>query len=293
MSYDLFMKPRNGSISENEFKSYFSQNPLYEIDMPQAWYNNEDTGVYFLFEFQTGTDDDGDGYSDYPVALNINYFRPTFFGLEAEPEVTRFINHFDMVVSDPQLEGMGEGEYNHDKFLSGWNHGNEFGYASILADPENRRNLITMPTEKLMQAWRWNYAKEDIQTELGESKFVPRVMFSLLNGKPVTIAVWPDGIPIAVPPADIFLVPRQELAPRRFFIRREDQTLLTGSEAFPIFEQYKSERNDDLLVLNYDTPPVEVSEFIRSLPTHNKELQGVAADSVLNKEIAVKYFTTT
>lgn len=291
MSYDLFMKPRSGEITESDFESYFNQNPLYEVDMPQAWYNNEDTGVYFVFEYQVETNEDANEDSDYPVALNINYFRPSFFGLEAEPEVTRFIKHFDMIVSDPQLEGMGKGEYDRDKFLSGWNHGNEFGYASILRDPENHDNLLILPTEKLMQAWRWNYAKKEFQTELGESKFVPRIMFILLDGKPVSISVWADGIPIAVPPVDLFLVPRQELAPRRLFRQKEDQALLSYGEALPIFEQHGTKRNDDLVVLDYDFPPDEIRKFIQSLPANKSRLQGAAANSILDQEIAEKYLT--
>jgi hypothetical protein len=38
---------------------------------------------------------------------------------------------FDCVVLDPQTDGMGQGEYQSDKLLSGWNFGNEFACAVI------------------------------------------------------------------------------------------------------------------------------------------------------------------
>ena len=123
MSYDLFMKPESGEFTADAFKTYFSGRNNYKLQGVQAWYENEDTGVYFLFEFQ-GAADAEEGEESYPVAFNMNYFRPSYFVHEAEPEVTAFINHFSMVVSDPQFEGMGKGSYQAEKFREGWNRGN-------------------------------------------------------------------------------------------------------------------------------------------------------------------------
>src|SRR5207244_3141265 len=131
----------------------------FKIDLPQAVYGNEDTGVYFVFDLQ-GQPDDGEG-SAYSAALNINYFRPSFFGLEAEPEVTGFVRAFDLTVVDPQVGGMGEGEYSADLFLNGWNQGNEFGYSAILNNPDNRKGVVSLPTARLMAAWKWNRNKQD------------------------------------------------------------------------------------------------------------------------------------
>ena len=87
-----------------------------------------ETGIYFHFFFQTQetTEDDGDEPREYfPVAFNVNYFRPSYFILEAESEIMAFVKHFDLLVSDPQCEGMGQGEYDAAKLVRGWNFGNE------------------------------------------------------------------------------------------------------------------------------------------------------------------------
>jgi hypothetical protein len=287
VSYDLLFKPRAGSFESSRFNEYFSQRPHYKVAGGQAWYENEDTGVYFVFELQNEAEHEEGEY--FPVALNVNYFRPSSFGLEAEPEVKAFVDAFDMTVSDPQTHGMGDGEYSSKLFLSGWNHGNEFGYAAILRDPANRENLISLPTDELLGAWSWNRARNGLQQELGESKFVPRIMFVLIDGQPATAAVWPDGIPIAVPRVNYFFVPRKELAPRRFLRRVEDQTLVSQAQVLPIFSRFAIERPDGILVLNYVNAPREIRAFVEGLPTDKREITGVSADKVLNRELVGKY----
>jgi hypothetical protein len=141
MSYDLYFRPRTGELTESAFNAYFRDRPHYKMEGAQAWYQNEDTGVYFLFERQDSEPQPDDEGEAFPATLNVNYFRPSYFGLEAQPEVTAFVRAFDMTVSDPQLDGMGEGEYVAERFLTGWNKGNEFGYEAILRDPKNREGL--------------------------------------------------------------------------------------------------------------------------------------------------------
>src|SRR5271157_2989471 len=114
VSYDLFLKPRTGNVTPEAFSDYFRLRRNYKVNLPQAWYENEDTGVYFVFELSSEINQNG-GRS-YPITLSINYLRPSFFGLEAEPEVSAFVRAFDATVSDPQTNGMGEGEYHSDLF---------------------------------------------------------------------------------------------------------------------------------------------------------------------------------
>lgn len=190
MSYDLYFKPRTGVVDRRKILAYFSSRSNYEVASSQAWYRNEDTGVYFVFEMQN--EREMQGAADYPVALNINYFRPSYFVQEAEPEVTAFVRKFDMVVSDPQMHGMGEGEYDPELLKSGWNHGNDFGYSAILRAPKNETNIVLLPSAPLLSAWSWNVERQKLQDKLGDSKFVPRILFILLDGDVKTAAVWPD-----------------------------------------------------------------------------------------------------
>src|SRR5438046_1840056 len=73
MSYDLFLSglPKAGKLRE-----WFSERGNYQVGDTQAVYQNEATGVYFTF-----------GIEDKKIVFNLNYFRPSFYGLEAEIEV--------------------------------------------------------------------------------------------------------------------------------------------------------------------------------------------------------------
>lgn len=287
MSYDLFFKPRVGSFEPSRFFEYFNGRENYKAEGNQAWYQNEDTGVYFVFELQDEAEHEEGEY--FPVALNVNYFRPSFFGLEAEPEARGFVDSFNLTVSDPQTNGMGDGEYSSELFIGGWNHGNEFGYSAILSEQENREDLVSLPTDDLIRAWRWNRNRSELQRELGGSRFVPRVMFMLIGDRPVTAAVWPDGIPIAVPRVDYFFVPRKELAPRRFLRRVEDHTLVSHDEVLPVFRKFATTRFDGTLVLDYVNAPKEIKSFVEALPGNEREVTGVSADKVLDRELVQKY----
>ncbi len=57
MSYDLYFVG-NAGPSQDEFFGYFRDRPCYELNDNQAWYRNEDTGVYFCFDFNVTGDSD-------------------------------------------------------------------------------------------------------------------------------------------------------------------------------------------------------------------------------------------
>jgi hypothetical protein len=283
MSYDLFFRPHRGAIDTSQFEAYFSGRANYKVDLPQAWYQNEETGVYFVFEL-TEPSDDKEVEQQYPLSFNVNYFRPSYFILEAEPEVTAFVRHFDLAVSDPQTNGMGEGEYNADLLIRGWNHGNAFGYSTVLKDSKTRSGVKHLPSDALKRCWSWNLRRRSLQDELGESVFVPKIIYLVLNGEPVTATTWPDGIPIAVPEVDYFAVLRKELAPRKFFRRIEDHTFVSYAVALPVLEKHRS-RDKPYFVLAYENPPGDVVEFVRGLPRIQPNVQGVAPDSMMDREL--------
>lgn len=286
MSYDLFLRPKKGSFSQSDFNEYFSKRKYYNLEGNQAWYENEDTGVYFLFEFQELTDIEEDEIY-YPVAFNMNYFRPSNFVNEAEPEVAAFIKKYPMNVEDPQTLGMGTGEYNSEKFTNGWLHGNEFGYSAMLKDsPE----VSTLPQKKLHDAWLWNYKKEELQGTVSDDVFVPGIMFLSYNGEPVTAAVWPDAIPSIIPEVDVLLIGRKDLAPKRFFKKIEDMVVGSWSEFQPLLDMHKSKMHEDSYYLYYESVPKAIQRAIKSLtPSGEGELQGLAKDQVLDREIVQKY----
>ena len=100
MSHDLFFLTRRPQpVSLDAFQSYFASRPHYTLqgnDASQALYENDDTGVYFSFDYSadgSGVDEAVDpdlgslGWSGTGMSFNLNYWRPHIFGLEAEPEV--------------------------------------------------------------------------------------------------------------------------------------------------------------------------------------------------------------
>ena len=109
MSYDLFLRSRSLAVSPGAFFDYFRGRARYKVENKQAWYQNEESGVYFAFEYADA--DERDGPHPYRFSFTINFFRPSYFILEAEPEVTALVDRFDFLVSDPQTKGMGDGVY--------------------------------------------------------------------------------------------------------------------------------------------------------------------------------------
>jgi hypothetical protein len=289
MSYDLYFKSRDGTFTEENFRLYFHDRPNYKCEGSQAWYENKDTGVYFSFELQEECESDDDDAEDaqqhFPVALNVNYLRPSYFVFEVEPEVSAFVRYFDMQVSDPQMEGMGEGEYDAEKLLSGWNCGNEFGYTAVLKEEINRTGLAHLPTAQLHNVWRWNFQRSQLQARVGESKFVPRIMFLDIGGVTVTAAVWPDGIPVVVTQVDYLCVPRKELAPTKFFRRKQDTTFVAWDVALPMLRKHGTQNEDGSISLNYLTPPSDVVKFVQALPAESRIVSGLSADRVLDREM--------
>lgn len=284
MSYDLFMKPKNGDVLFEHFQSYFESRKNYSIEGPQAWYQNEETGVYFVFEYQ-GVEEGEE--ENFPLAFNMNYFRPSFFVQEAEPEIREFISKFDLTVDDPQTNGMGVGEFSSEKFVSGWLHGNEFGYQSILRDnPE----VHTLPSIQLEKVWAWNFSKERLQNEVTDDVFVPSIMIFNYQGKTVTACVWPDAIPSIIPPVDILLIGRKKLAQRKFFRKVEDMAIGTWNVVQPLLDRHKNKMQGEAYYLYYQAVPSEIKQKIRSLtPLDVATLERLSVDQVLNRELVQKY----
>jgi hypothetical protein len=284
MSYDLFLKPSNGEFTKKQFDSYFNGRDKYTLEGSQAWYQNEITGVYFVFEYQEKEEVEEEYF---PITFNMNYFRPTFFVNEAEPEVQEVIAKFGLVVDDPQTNGMGSGEFDAKKFRSGWLHGNEFGYQSILKDhPE----VFSLPTKKLEDIWSWNINKDLLQEQVTDDVFVPSIMLLKYEGEVVTACVWPDAIPSIIPPVDILLIGRKELVPRKLFKKVEDMVVSAWEVVEPLLDKHKTKMQGGAYYLFYRDVPNEIKAYIQRLKSFDiSSLERLSVDQVLNTELVQKY----
>ncbi len=293
MSYDLFFRARSPgrTISQEKFASFFAKRRCYEVKETQAWYSNENTGVYFSFDFKTPGEEleDEHGSSLLPVSFNLNYYRPHPFGLEAEPEVAAFVEHFDVTVSDPQNSEMGDGEYTKDGFLQGWNAGNEFGYGAILSQ-EPEKKVMTQPSDMIESYWRWNYGIEARYAEIGVDAFVPRVFYFDLEGRVATGVAWGDAIPILLPKVDLVLSPRDRLAPRRLLgSAKKDIVVFAWHELDAILKQYSKMPGDPICYqLYYAKPPGHIGKLFRSKQPPNDLPKSIAFDEILNQELVEK-----
>jgi hypothetical protein len=281
MSYDLFFRPASnqGLPSSEDFVRYFAQRRHFTMKDGQSWYQNEDTGVYFSFELTPAGTDTPSSWAQF----NVNYARSRIFVLEALPQVHSFASTFGLKVHDPQIDGMGDGPFDPQKFITGWIAGNKAA-CIVLAESGHPRPL-TMAAEKLNAIWQWNISREGLQVQVAESVFVPQIMFvpGALTAR--SAAVWSDAIPILLPTVDVVLLYRDVYAPRRFFRRKPDVAVLEWAELESILRVFPMESGPvSYRRVEYDAPPAAISsvfsEAVASVP------DGViSADSILESEL--------
>lgn len=281
MSYDLFFRPASSEqpASPEAFIRYFGQRRHFTTKNGQAWYQNEDTGVYFSFELTSAADDSAPSW----VQFNLNYARPRFFALEALPQVESFVSTFGLAVHDPQIDGMGDGPFDPDRFINGWVSGNQAACVA-LAEGGHPRPL-TMAAEQLNAIWQWNNGRERLQTQVGESMFVPQIMFVAAPLTARSAAVWSDAIPVLLPAVDVVFLYRDALAPRRFFRRKPDVAVLEWREVEPLLQAYREESEPlSYRRLDYDAPPAPISTLF-SQAVASRPHGVLAADSILETEL--------
>lgn len=241
--------------------------------------------MYFMFDHIT-PEAKGE-YFDAVAYLSLNYNRPHVFGLEAEPEVFEFVKKFDFVVEDPQMHGMSAGEYDRKLFAEGYNYGNEvFGPKSFFDTEEKRAAQLTLPRNIIEKCWQWNYGKDKLQEKVGESVFVPTVMFSVAGGKVVPVVVWSDVIPTLLPLIDV-VVYRSQFAPKKGFFkgREADFVLLRTDELTQVISDFPQEEHifPCRMVVPNQSQAKKLAEWVTSLKSTGKPAM-VSMDGVLDKE---------
>lgn len=282
MSYDLFLRPRKVAIGKKDFEAYFQDRRFYDAEAGHAAYSNEETKAYFSFEWVDARDDEEGEL--YPIAFNINYFRPSYFIVEAEIEVSALVRAFDLVVDDPQWKGMGKGEYDAEVLISGWNAGNESAYDIFLETPEQRSHLRTLPSATVLQAWRWNFERDARQQSVGDTKFVPRIQFLEVEGQMTSAMVWPDGVPLVAAPVDRFILTGENLLRRRPDLTKA-RRLLPWAEAIQILAPFIKQAPGPVVTFDYDEMPSEVLDLLLRRSSEPVSSTIWPQDRVLDREI--------
>jgi hypothetical protein len=194
MSYDLGLYPER--YDGDAMRTWFAGRRHYDVSETQAFYRNEDTGVYFVFEFAS----DGGG-AEPPVAFNLNYYRPTTFALEAEPELSAFVDAFRCRVDDPQTEGMKGPDYSAERFFSGWQFGNEVAFRSIGAMEDGQP--VAADRDVIEAVWRWNLQRAALQETVGDTVFMPKISWIIPadGAAPKAGVTWTWGVSTILPDA--------------------------------------------------------------------------------------------
>jgi hypothetical protein len=270
MSYDLYFEADSGKkIDKKSFAAYFKARRRYKVAKGQAVYENEDTGVYFIFDEPT----------DGAVAFTLNYFRPHTFGLEAAIELEKFNEAFGLMVVDPQGEGEDEGPFSTERFLEGWNYGNRLAYKGMLKE---QSPVHTWPAKRIREVWEWNYNRHAEQELAGESLFVPAIFVAEVGGQAVSVAVWPSDNTILLPEVDMVLVPcdqKSQTGTEAALERWEDVHAVVKAyqEKKPGLARYRLDFEEEW--------PPEIAAFLGKKREDVGQLVGIGMDEVLDEEI--------
>jgi len=284
MSYDLFFKSGKRPIDRSAFEGHFRSRTWWQLQVTeegvQALYKNTDTGVGFSFD-----------WSNDGVAFNLNYFRPHIFGLEAAGEVTAFVRAFHPRVNDPQREGMGDGPYDEEGFVRGWNAGNEWACRDFLKDHKNA--FLTMPRTQLERLWRWNFQCVTTSYVLQEIErvdiYVPKIWLALTSQGLRTYVVWDTTFSVLLPEVDDIVQPRDggsTVLPRALLesrlasyrTRPANETLQLGGRSWLL--------GLDAREINFKRAKPALAELVaKSAVPYSKDHQHVAWDRVQTREV--------
>jgi hypothetical protein len=302
MSYDLTLYPRPGvSLTRDEFTAYFTDNEPWSLNGDEANYENEATGVYFHLTHRDGEVEDeaskGKTAADATgprLWFNINFCRPRFFGREASSVLDAVATDLGLIAltedgEEIDSEGIGE------EMLDQWNRGNDWACRAILAMHGTGTGVHPFPAKALGDNWVWTYQREQMAEDLFDDDidvFVPRVMYLRHEGKPRSLAVWPNLIPTAVPKVDLVYVARDEL-PAGKRGRRTRMALVTYDELRAGLPRFKAKKGGPLpyLLLDYgraEDAPDDVVKYVHGLPSYEGKLQGLAPDKLIDADLMPK-----
>jgi hypothetical protein len=286
-------------------RSYFQRRTKYQIAAAQALYRDEITGVTFTFneydvERNSCTPADLRGALSYldllPVSFNINYFRPHTFGLEAEPELTKFVEHFDLLVYDPQIDGMTDGIYTPGGFLKGWNSGNDFAHSALFS-ASSSSEIYALPSATLEEHWRWNVAHDELERSYAErGLFVPAIWYVSYRGRAWSAVSWAEGIEIALPRVDIILTYRSPSKLGKLTGGRPEQLMVKMADIAPRLEGFER-RNDpyDHIIIEFggDRAAAELAKLFQGRHPDWNDLRRLNPERVLDAEIVDKYLAAS
>jgi hypothetical protein len=176
MSHDLFLFP-SPPKTDAEFIKLAGSFPM-KVEGREALYEHPNTGCHFMLRWEPeGTTT----HSRAHLHAEVNYMRPSTFGLEAASVLGDIASSWQCSIEDPQINGHGSATtFSSDAYLRGWNAGNQIGY-QVLTERGAKlaeNGLACAPRQMIHAVWEWNDRIHDKRIRLQASKqdlFVPTV----------------------------------------------------------------------------------------------------------------------
>lgn len=279
MSYtlDLYFEP---AVRWRHLLQYFAARPHYATAENEVLYEHPHTEVRFLISLRTGRNFLLQR-TVVSAEFEINYCRPSYFGIEAELELSAFVAAFRPRIQDAQMRGMDEGPYSGEGFLSGWNFGNLFGARVAVSKDNPSLGITPMPAEKLRAAWAWNHRRAEESARLANRRFVPTIRFFTVEGRPSSVVVWPLGMPISLPEVDYILVGRRVSGEMRF-------GLASWSEALEVAARAGFDTTMTPLDMEYFSTPPPIANWVANIPLIDYaafQRQRLPAHLIIDEEI--------
>ncbi|MBX7080434.1 MAG: hypothetical protein K1X88_14650 [Nannocystaceae bacterium] len=203
MSYDVSLRPRPGAAAPSiaELDAYFAGRPHTQASEGSARYANEDTEVGFGWcydERQRSYDDSG------PIALTARTSGNDTRALELVGEVEAVVRAFDLLVDDPTMNGMGQGELDREALLRGCLFASRFGLCVDVATGSLAPAEVPLyDDERHVAHWRWNLGRAALQREATDAVFVPRVDYMRHGDEVLASVAWVGQGPILLPEVDV------------------------------------------------------------------------------------------
>jgi hypothetical protein len=276
MSYSLELRFRP-AIRRERILQYFAGRRHFTTDGDNLVYRHPDTSAYFFVRLRSGRN----MLLQRAVAtaeFEVNYFRPSFFGVEAEKELAAFVVAFRPRIDDPQMYGMGSGPYSRDAFLKAWNFGNVFSTHDVLSSAPDC-DLPSLPEDVLRAVWEWNYLRPERSETFENSAFVPGIRLFRIDGRPRRVVVWGQGMPILLPQVDHVLVGREVSGEPHF-------GLVPWSDVLEVLRHTRFDTTKDPITLHYFKTPQPIAEWVANVPSIDvKTLERLRPDQVLDDEL--------
>ncbi len=232
MSYDLFFyKRKESEISTEKISKYLSDNLVPANEENSQWfYENEDTEVYFSFDYNEPDadfelDEEAEpieNFDDTNFSFNLNFMRPSFFGLEAFKFVEQFCKDLNLFVLNPQGDNEEPYKPTQKEQFDNWNKTNLWASKDHFKEME----CCYLSESETNKVWEYNSNRQSIQEKLGEQYFVPKIFFfkTKQENQPFTLTIWTEHIPIVLPTTDYILLTRNY---KKFFRTIKDTALVS------------------------------------------------------------------